>query len=43
MNEILNKFSLAEPKLMPEMYLSTFTCIFIFFDHLLKANKEYKN
>ena len=43
MNEIVNKFSLAGDKFMPEMYLRQpgFTCSA--YGHLQKTKKESKN
>ena len=42
MNEIVNKFLLANGKFMPEMYLKRILII-VLVDHLLKIKNEFKN
>ena len=43
MNEIVNKFSLAGEKLMPEMHLRQPRFTYSGWDHLQKTKKEYQN
>ena len=43
MNEIVNKFLLAENKFMPEMHLRSQDLGKVLADHLLKTKKEFKN
>ena len=43
MNGIVNKFLLAEDKLIPEMHLRQPEFRLVLVDHLLKTKKKYKN
>ena len=43
MNEIVNKYLLAEDKFMPKMYLKQSGLLIVLVDHLLKTNKEFKS
>ena len=43
MNAIVNKFSLAGDKFMPEMHLIQPDLLIALVDHLLKTRKECKN
>ena len=43
MNEIVNKFLLAEDKSMPELHLNSQDLLIVLVDHLLKAKQEFKN
>ena len=41
-NEIFNKFILAGDKFVPEMHLKQPEFAYIFVDHLIKIDKEFK-
>ena len=43
MNEIVNRFLLAEDKFMPEMLLRQLNLLMVIVAHLLKTKKKFKN
>ena len=43
MNNIINKFLLAEDKVMPEMHLRQPGLLIVLLDHLLRMKKECKS